>query len=100
MTNPGPENPMQDRHRQRSLAHRVLRLTLTWLFLGAVIGVVNGQGTGGNAEIVCMMIGGMIALIIPGIFLGVIGGDARGSIAGAAGGLLGCWSAKLGGAVA
>jgi hypothetical protein len=73
---------------------------LTWLFLGAVIGVVNGQGTGGGSEIACMMIGGMIALTIPGFFLGVIGGDARGSVVGAAGGLLGCWLAKLGDAAA
>jgi hypothetical protein len=73
---------------------------LTWLFLGAVIGAFNGQETGGSVEIVCMMIGGMIVLTIPGIFLGVIGGDARGSVVGAAGGLLGCWSAELSGAMA
>jgi len=65
-----------------------------------VIGVVNGQGTGESIEIVSMMIGGMIVLTIPGIFLGVIGGDARGSVVGATGGLLGCWLAKFGGAVA
>jgi hypothetical protein len=90
---------MRDRHRQLPLGHRVLRLSLTWLFLGAVTGVVNGQGTRGGIEIVCMMIGGMIALAIPGIFLGVIGGDARGSVVGAAGGLLACGLTKLGGGV-
>ena len=91
---------MRDREAQLSLGHRVLRLSLTWLFLGAVVGVVNGQGMRGNMAIVCAMIGGMIALTIPGIFLGVIGGDARGSVVGAAGVLIGCWLAKLGGAVA
>jgi hypothetical protein len=91
---------MRDRHPQLPLGRRVLSLSLTWLFLGAVIGVVNGQETGGGVEIVCMMIGGMIALAIPGLVLGVIGGDPRGSIAGAAVGLLGCSLAKLGGSVA
>ena len=91
---------MRDRRPQRPLGHRVLSLSLTWLFLGAVIGVVNGQGTRGGSEIVCMMIGGIIALAIPGFFLGVIGGDARGSVVGAAGGLLGCWLTDLGDAAA
>jgi hypothetical protein len=91
---------MRNRHPQQSLGHRVLRLSLTWLYLGAVTGIVNGQATGGGIAIVSMMIGGMIALTIPGLFLGVIGGDARGSLVGAAGGLLGCWLVKLGGAVA
>jgi hypothetical protein len=91
---------MRDRDPRLSLGHRVLSLSLTWLCLGAVIGVVSARGTGGSIETVSMMIGGMIMLPIPGIFLGVIGGDARGSVAGVAGALLGCWSAKLGGAVA
>jgi hypothetical protein len=96
---PGLENPMRDRQRPPSLICRVLRLSLTWLFLGTVFGVVSRQGTGGRIEIVSMMIAGMIVLLIPGVLLGVIGGDARGSILGAAGGLLGCWLAKLGGGV-
>ena len=91
---------MRNRSSQPSLGHRVLSLGWTWLFLGAVTGAINGQGTGSYIEIVSMMIGGMIALTILGLFLGVIGGDARGSIVGAAGGLLGCWLAKLGGVVA
>jgi hypothetical protein len=82
------------------LGHRVLRLCVTWLFLGAAIGVINGQGTGSGIEIVSMMIGGMIALAIPGLFLGLIGGDAKGSVVGAAGGLLGCWLTEFCGAVA
>ncbi len=91
---------MGNRQHRRSLGRRVLCLSLTWLFIGAVIGVVNGRGTGTAIEIVSMMLGGMIALLIPGILLGVIGGDARGSIVGAAGGLLGYWLAQLGGNVA
>lgn len=91
---------MRNRHHQPSLGCRVLSLSLAWLFLGAVTGVINGQETGSGIAIVCMMIGGMIVLTIPGIFLGLIGGDARGSMVGAAGGLLGCWYATLGGSVA
>jgi hypothetical protein len=30
----------------------------TWLFLGALIGVIGGLGQGGGIQIVCMMIGG------------------------------------------
>ncbi len=91
---------MQDRQHPLSLGHRVLRLSLTWLLIGAVIGLFNGRGTGSGIEIASMMIGGMIALMLPGIFLGVIGGDATGSIVGIAGGLLGYWLAQLGGGVA
>jgi hypothetical protein len=72
-----------------SLGHRVLSMFLTWLFLGAVIGVIGGLGRGG-LQIVCMMIAGMVVLPIPGVLLGLIGGDAMGSVTGAAGGLLSC----------
>jgi len=82
-----------------SLGRRVLGMFLTWLFLGAVIGVIGGLGQGGGIQIVCMMIGGMAVLPIAGVLLGLIGGDAKGSVAGAAGGLLGCWIAVCCGAV-
>jgi hypothetical protein len=65
----------------------------TWLFLGAVIGVIGGLGKGGGIQIVCMMIGGMAVLPIVGVLLGLIGGDAKGCVVGAVGGLLGCWIA-------
>src|SRR5947207_1986947 len=91
---------MRDPQPQLPLGRRVLRMSLTWLLLGAVIGIVDGLGKGQGIEILCMMIGGMIVLPIAGVFLGLIGGDARGSVAGAAGGLLGCWSAKVTGVVA
>lgn len=100
MINPGPENRMRDRQLQLSLGHRVLRLSLTWLVIGALIGVVGVERQGGSIEMVCMMIGGMIVLTIPGMLLGVIGADARGSIIGVSFGLLGCWLAQLGGAMA
>jgi hypothetical protein len=87
---------MRNRHPQIQLGHRVLSLSLTWLFLGAVTGVINGQGMGGSIELVSRM----IVLTTLGLFLGVIGGDARGSIVGAAGGLLGCSLANLGGVAA
>ena len=71
---------MHDRRLQMLLRNRVLILALTWLLIGAVIGVVGVERKGGGIEIVSMMIGGMIVLLIPGILLGVIGGDARGAL--------------------
>jgi hypothetical protein len=73
-----------------SLGRRVLCMFLTWLLLGAVIGAIAGLGQGGGIPIICMMIGGMAVLPIAGVVLALIGGDAKGSVAGAAGGLLGC----------
>jgi hypothetical protein len=63
---------------------------LTWLFLGAVIGVIVGRGQGGGFQIVCMVMAGMVILPIAGVLLGLIGGDAMGSVTGATGGLLSC----------
>ena len=82
-----------------SLGRRVLGMFFTWLFLGALIGVIGGLGQGGGIQIVCMMIGGMAVLPIAGVLLGLIGGDAKGSVAGAACGLLGCGIAGCFGAV-
>lgn len=76
------------------LGRRVLRMSLTWLFLGAVVGALNGLDNGGEIGLIAMMIGGMISLPIVGLFLGLIGGDARGSVAGAMGALIGCWLAR------
>ena len=58
-----------------SLGRRVLGMFFTWLFLGALIGVIGGLGQGGGIQIVCMMIGGMAVLPIAGVLLGLIGGD-------------------------
>ncbi len=74
-----------------SLGRRVLGMFFTWLFLGALIGVIGGLGMGGGMQIVCMMIGGMVVLPVVGVLVGLIGGDSKGSVAGAAGGLLGSW---------
>ncbi len=73
-----------------SLGRRVLGMFFTWLFLGALIGVIGGLGMGGGIQIVCMMIAGMVVLPIVGVVVGLIGGDSKGSVAGAACGLLGC----------
>jgi hypothetical protein len=91
---------MRDRQPQLSLGQRVLRLSLTWLMIGALIGLVGVERKGGVIEIACMLISGMIVLTIPGMLLGVIGADARGSVVGVSGGLLSCWLAKFGGGVA
>jgi hypothetical protein len=83
-----------------SLGRRVLGMFFTWLFLGAMIGVISGLEKGGGIQIVCMMIGGMAVLPILGVVLGLIGGDAKGSVGGAAGGILGCWISGCFGGVA
>ena len=90
---------MRAREPRLSLGHRVLRLSLTWLFIGALVGVVGVERKGGAIGIACMMVSGMIVLTIPGILLGVIGGDARGSVVGVSCGLFGCGLAKLSAAV-
>jgi hypothetical protein len=79
-----------------SLRRRVLVSSLTWLFLGCMIGVIDGLGKGGGVQIFAMMIGGMTVLPIVGMLLGLVGGDPIGSVTGAAGGLLGCLGAELG----
>jgi hypothetical protein len=68
-------------------------MSLTWLLLGAVIGVVNGLAKGSGPAVIFMMLGGMMVLPVLGLLLGLIGGDATGSVVGAAGGLLGSWLA-------
>jgi hypothetical protein len=98
VTSTGPELSMRVRQRNLSLAYRILRLSLTWLFIGALIGAVGVERKSGGIEIVYTMIGGMIVLTILGILLGVIGGDARGSVVGVFGGIVGCWLANLRGA--
>jgi hypothetical protein len=48
--------------------------------------------------VLSMMIGGMTVLAIPGIVLGLIGGDVRGSFVGATGAYLACLTSKSVGA--
>jgi hypothetical protein len=76
---------------RRSVIRSAWRMSLTWLFLGAVIGVLNGLEKSSGGDIVFMMLGGMVVLSILGLFLGIIGGDASGSVFGAAAGVLVCW---------
>ena len=75
-------------------------MSFTWFILGAPIGVIHGLDRGGGFGIVAMMIGGMIWFPILGLFLGLIGGDARSSVIGAAIGLVGCCFVALDGAAA
>ena len=89
---------MQHPRPQTALGRRVLQMSLAWLFLGAVNGVVNGLPTGSLVGMISMMIGGMLTLPVLGLFLGLISADCKGSVAGAAGGLLGCGLANLAGA--
>jgi hypothetical protein len=96
---PGQEHAMNSPRNRLSLGRRVLGIFFTWLLLGALIGVIEGREMGGGIQIVCMMIGGMAVLPIVGVLLGLIGGDAKGSVAGAAGGFLGCWISECVGGV-
>jgi len=81
---------MKSSRTRPSLGRRVLCMFSTWLFLGAVIGVIEGLAKGGGTQIVYLMISGMMVLSLLGALLGLIGGDAKGSVIGAAGGQLGC----------
>jgi hypothetical protein len=69
-------------------------MSFTWLIIGAAVGAIGGLRTGVVIEVVSGLIGGVIVLPVIGVFLGLIRGDAKGSVVGAAGGLMGCWLAK------
>jgi len=84
------------RRSRQSVGRRVLATSLAWLCLGCIIGLIEGLGEGGGVQIFTMMLGGMTVLPTIGALLGLIGGDAIGSVTGAAGGLLGCLAADLG----
>jgi hypothetical protein len=77
-----------------SLAQRILRMICIWLFLGAGIAVLDGLESGGGIRFSGMRNGGLVALAIPGAVIGLMGGDAAGSFAGAAAALVGSWAAR------
>ena len=72
---------------------RVLAMVSMWLVIGAMIALLDGLDSGAGFPIVRVMNGGLAALAIAGAVLGLIGGDAIGSGAGAAVAFLGCWAA-------
>jgi hypothetical protein len=74
-------------------------MSMTWLYLGLAIGLLEGLNQGGVLPMISMMIGAMMVLPIVGLALALIGGDVRGSVAGAALGLLGSLGIELSGAV-
>lgn len=76
------------------IGRRIIRMVLTWLALGAAIGLIGGSGTVSVIGVASSVLSGMIILPIPGVLLGLIGGDVKGSVVGATGGLMGCWLAK------
>jgi hypothetical protein len=81
------------------IGRRILRMALTWLALGAAIGVIGGSGTVSVIGVASSVLSGMIILPIPGALLGLIGGDAKGSVVGASGGLMACLLAKPSGGI-
>jgi hypothetical protein len=73
----------------------MVRMSFAWLVLGALVGSIDGLGSQHLGQIVTGVISGTIVLAVPGLFLGLIGGDVKGSFVGAAGGLLGCLISEL-----
>jgi hypothetical protein len=64
---------------------------LTWVLIGALVGAIGVLATHSAITVISGMIAGMILLPVPGLAIGVLGGDIKGTFVGAAGGLLGCW---------
>jgi hypothetical protein len=75
-------------------------MSLTWLLLGGVIGAIGSRTTDTMIGFVSSILGGMIVLLFAGMFLGLIGGDVKGTPVGAAGALFGCWLSQYGGTAA
>jgi hypothetical protein len=82
-----------------SSGRRIIQMSLTWLMLGGVIGVIGSRPTDPMIGIASSMLSGMIVLSFAGVILGLIGGDVKGTPLGAAGALFGCWLSQLSGAV-
>ena len=75
---------------RQSKVDGTLDMSLTWLIVRAMIGVIGGLRTGRLVELASGVLGGMIVLPIAGALLGLTGGDAKGSVVGAVGGLMDC----------
>jgi len=73
-----------------SLGRRIRLMSLTWLIVGAVVGLIDGLEKERVSALIASMLGGMIVLPVLGVFLGLIGGDLKGTIAGAGGGIIAC----------
>jgi hypothetical protein len=70
-------------------------MVVAWLVLGAVVGGSGSLCNEGPFQTAVGIVAGMFVLPVPGLFLGLIGGDVKGSFVGAAGGILGCWLSGL-----
>jgi hypothetical protein len=72
-------------------------MSLTWLIVGAMVGLVGGLENQRVSGIIASMLGGMIVLPVLGVLLGLFGGDLKGTIVGAGGGIIACLLVGLGG---
>jgi hypothetical protein len=90
-----PEVIVSNNHSRYSFTRRMLRMFLNWVILGALVGPIGNLQSAPYAHIFAGAISGMIVLAIPGLCLGLIGGDVKGSYVGAAGAYLGCWFGEL-----
>jgi hypothetical protein len=76
-----------------TLGHRTAQMSLNWIVLGAFVGLTGSLTHEPMAQILSRAIAGMMVMAVPGALLGLLGGDVKGSYAGAAAGFLGCWIA-------
>src|SRR5205823_2792183 len=67
---------------------RVMPMTLLWLALGALVGVLGAPPERGILGMVASAIGGMIVLPFMGAVLGLIGGKWRETLVGGVAGLI------------
>jgi len=81
---------MSDSQPPPSLGRRILLMSLTWLIVGAVFGLIGGLENARVSEMIASMLGGMIVLPVLGVLLGLVGGDLKGTIIGAGGGIIAC----------
>ena len=84
------ETAMIDSQLPPSLGRRILLMSLTWLIVGAMVGLIVGLENERVSAIIASMLGGMIVLPFLGVLLGLVGGDLKGTIAGAGGGIIAC----------
>jgi hypothetical protein len=70
-------------------------MSFNWIILGAVVGQIGSLRSDALVQCIACVLSGMIVFAIPGLCLGLIGGDVKGSYIGAAGGFLGCWFCEL-----
>ena len=81
-------NPLPSFFSLRALGDKILRMTLLWLGLGIVVGVLSSPPEEGPVRIIAGAIAGMIVFPFIGAVLGLIGGQWRETLLGGIAGLV------------